>query len=96
MVAKKTNATSTKAKEDANELLKTAFKELKETVLDSRGEDPRLFFPNGIELISITLNVVKYVEIEFKIAGAAGIKALLESKEAGVDPTAIIDIKKEG
>ena len=76
--------------------LKTAFTELKESVFDSREEGPRLFFPNGIELISITLKVDKYFEVEFKVAGAEGVKGLLESKKSGLDPSAIVDIEKTG
>lgn len=95
MVAKKTNAPITKAKQDPNQLLSTALKELKQTVFDKERQDPRLFFPKGIELISITVKVDKYVDVELKVAGAEGIKALWDSKESGVGPPAIVNLKKQ-
>jgi hypothetical protein len=41
-----------------------------------------LVLPNGIELISFTLDV-SGVKLEFKVAGAAGVKSLLEPEEIG-------------
>jgi hypothetical protein len=73
-------AITTAAIESAKELFSAAFDELRKAASQDKKEETRIFFPNGIELISITLDVFK-VKVEFKVAGAAGIKGLLESKE---------------
>lgn len=96
MVANETNVPITKAKLDPNQLLSTALKELKETVFDKERKDSRLFFPNGIELISITVRVDKYVDIELKVAGEKGIKGLWDSKESEVGPPTMVNIEKTG
>lgn len=67
--------------ETAKELLSCALTELTKTTQTQIGETPRLFFPHGIELISITVNVLSKVVVEFKVAGAEGISGLLNSEE---------------
>ncbi|MDH3649149.1 MAG: hypothetical protein OEQ53_05660 [Saprospiraceae bacterium] len=52
-----------------NEIFSRSLDKLKEvTFADSN--DPRLFFPNGIDLISITVSVAN-VELAFKVSGKA-------------------------
>ena len=70
----------TSAKEEAGELLSTALNELRKAAMAKDDEGKRLFFPNGIELISIGLTL-KNITLEFKVAGAEGIKGLLNSEE---------------
>jgi hypothetical protein len=90
--SKKSEPGIASASSAAKELLTAALKDLKESALAddaklaSTDRDPaaRLFFPNGIELISITVKVAP-VEIEFKVAGEKGIKEmtmLLDSETA--------------
>ena len=43
--------------------------------------DPTKFFPNGIELISLTLGVKDVVTVEFKIAGPEPQTNLLEENQ---------------
>lgn len=83
------------AKQDPNQLLSATLKELKQTVFDNDRQDSKLFFPNGIELILIKVKVDKYVDVELRVAGEKGVKALLNPNESGLDPTAIVDIKKQ-
>ena len=68
------------AKDAAKELLSAAFNELEKRAKPEAGEEPRLFFPNGIELIFIKLEV-SGVKVEFKVAGAKQIPGLLPSDE---------------
>lgn len=83
---KMTNVTIKSARDGAKELLSTALKEFEKTARAEEGEKPRLFFPNGIELISIIVRV-SGVDVELKVAGKAGINSLLHSGEIGVDLT---------
>jgi hypothetical protein len=78
-----TNVEITNAKDTASELLTSALNDLRNTCKVEEGEEPRLFFPNGIELISITLSVSK-ISLEFKVAGAAGISGLMNSGGIGL------------
>jgi hypothetical protein len=69
-------------KDSAKEIISVAFDELAKNAKPGAGEQPRLFFPNGIELMLFTFEV-SGVKVEFRVAGAAGIKALLQSDETG-------------
>jgi hypothetical protein len=77
-----TYATITSAKDAAKEVLIATFDELGGKAEPKDKEKPRLFFPNGIELISITVDV-SGIKVEIKVAGEKGVKGLLESKEIG-------------
>ena len=50
-------------------------------LLNKPKEDPDKFFPNGIELISLTLTVKEIFTFDFKIAGEKGLKNLLEKNQ---------------
>lgn len=69
------------ASEAAKELLSSALSELKNVAETQPSATPRLFFPNGIELISITVKLLSDIDIVFKVAGAKGISGLLNSEE---------------
>lgn len=80
------------ANSQVKELLRETFKELKESVSAKEGEEPqppRLFFPNGIELIDLNfeagLTEKTKLVIAIKIAGEKGAKeasVVLEKKAA--------------
>lgn len=57
----------------AERMLATAMKELRDSTLTAQGEAADKFFPNGIELIQLTVSVGN-VSIEFKVAGEKGLK----------------------
>ena len=62
----------TKAAEDATkELIIAAFNELKNAAAQDKKEETKVFFPKGIELISITVSVFNKITVEVKVAGAA-------------------------
>lgn len=65
----------------AKELLSSALAELKNVAETQASTTPRLFFPSGIELISITVRLLSDIDIIFKVAGAKGISGLLNSEE---------------
>ena len=46
------------------------------------GTTTRLFFPNGIELISVVVRVGTTVQAEVKVAGEKGLKTAVESQAA--------------
>ena len=82
-----TNVTKKPATDTAKELFSNALKELK-IVAEAQDDDkPRVFFPNGIELISITVKLFSEVEIIFKVAGPKPISAILNSGEIKVEHT---------
>jgi len=85
-------AITSAARESAKELFSAAFDELRKAASQDKKEGTRIFFPNGIELISITLDVFK-VKIEFKVAGAAGVKGLLQSEE--IEGGLTVDVDQE-
>lgn len=66
----------TDAQQTAINVLNAAFTNLKQDGT-AKSDAPRLFFPNGIELISITVKLTP-VEVTLEIAGAAGIKHPLD------------------
>lgn len=80
---------------EAQKLLNEAFKNLKSAAsVKEAAEPPRLFFPNGIELIYIKLEAglteKTKVSVELKIAGEKGLKAPasgLEQDDAGEPST---------
>jgi hypothetical protein len=56
---------------------------------DSAAVTPRLFFPNGIELIDVSVSVgltAKGIEVKVKIAGEKGIGSLLIQDETEGEP----------
>ena len=61
----------------AERMLTTAMKELRDSALSTQSEEGDKFFPNGIELIKLTISIGK-VSIEFKIAGEKGVSGLTE------------------
>jgi hypothetical protein len=65
--------------EVAKDLLERIFKKLTETASPTQQQDMK-FFPHGIELIYFKVKV-NIVEIELKVAGAAGVQDLLGGKE---------------
>lgn len=50
-------------------------------LLNKPKEDPDKFFPNGIELISLSLTIKEIFTFEFKVAGEKGVKNLLEKNQ---------------
>ena len=80
---KRTDVAIASASSAAKELLSSALNELKNVLLARVKEQPRLFFPNGIELISITVKV-SAVEVEFKAAGEKGISGLVDSGQSAI------------
>jgi hypothetical protein len=62
------------------ECLETSLQKMGE-LLNKPKEDPDKFFPNGIELISLTLTVKEIFTFDFKIAGEKGLKNLLEKNQ---------------
>ena len=73
MATKKTvEAQKASATAQAKEILDHTIASL--TELDRKSDaEKRLFFPNGIELISITVGVQNLVTLGFEVAGAAGV-----------------------
>ena len=84
MATKEPDASITSATSEATALLNAAFSDLAKTVGVKAAVEPRVFFPNGIELISITVSV-SAVKVELKVAGEKGISALLVSGSEGND-----------
>ena len=74
------------------EYLQTSLQKMGE-ILNKPKDDPDKFFPNGIELISLTLKVQEIVHLELKIAGEKGLKNLSEeNKEVStenINPSAL-------
>lgn len=59
-------------REDAEKIISKTLQEFNDKILNTikdHKEDPRLFFPNGINLVSISLDVFNTVKFEFKLAG---------------------------
>jgi hypothetical protein len=79
---KNTNVTIKARKDAVKDLISAAFAELAKRAEPQPGQQSIIFFPNGIELISFTVKVSEYT-VELKVAGAAGVKALLEIEEIG-------------
>jgi hypothetical protein len=78
--------TITLVSSEAQKLLTEAFKNLKSAAsVKEAVEPPRLFFPNGIELIYIKLEAglseKTKVAVELKIAGEKGIKGPASESE---------------
>ena len=78
--------TITLVSSEAQKLLIEAFKNLKSAAsVKDAAEPPRLFFPNGIELIYIKLEAglseKTKVAVELKIAGEKGIKGPASESE---------------
>lgn len=69
--------------DEAQKLLAKAFGELKRAVSTTSAAGDTLFFPNGIEVISLTIKVARYFEITFKVAGEKGVSGLVEGSNAG-------------
>jgi hypothetical protein len=66
-------------------LLQKILTDLKGSATAAAAGEPRLFFPNGIELISVVAKVGP-ADVEVKIAGEKGIK-LADSKPIGTTTT---------
>jgi len=85
MEHKKVDQTITLVSSEAQKLLVEVFKNLKSAASVKAAEPPRLFFPNGIELIYIKfeagLSEKTKVVVELKIAGEKGIKGLASESE---------------
>jgi len=62
------------------ELLEISVQKLAE-ILEKPKDDPDKFFPNGIELISLSLGVKDIVTVEFKIAGPEPQTNILEENQ---------------
>lgn len=59
-------------REDAEKIISNTLQQFNDKILNTikdQKEDPRLFFPDGINLISISLDVFNTVKFEFKLAG---------------------------
>lgn len=50
-------------------------------LLNKPREDPDKFFPNGIELISLSMTIKEIFTFDFKVAGEKGLKNLLEKNQ---------------
>jgi hypothetical protein len=72
------------AQQTAINVLNSAFDNLGKGAA-VKGDAPRLFFPQGIELISISVKVGA-VEITLEVAGAAGIKKTLDVSQPSSTP----------
>ncbi len=71
------------------EVLDTVHKRVSAGLVD--GGPPRLFFPNGIELIDVTISLglqSKGLEIKVKLAGEKGVKNLVAESLEGRLPQA--------
>jgi hypothetical protein len=75
----------TSTKESAKEIIQTAVTELAKYQKTEEGEKTRYFFPNGIELISITVDV-SGIKVVITVAGEKGIKPSARSEQIGRDP----------
>lgn len=69
-----TDPTITASAGEAEKLLKTTLSELRAAAVADERE--RIFFPSGIELISITISVGQSVKLELKVAGEKGLAGL--------------------
>jgi hypothetical protein len=81
MANKETRGSITSGASEAKVLLVTALEDLRKTVTTVTAEAITAtdkFFPNGIELISIKVEI-SGVAVELKVAGEKGIKGLLGS-----------------
>src|SRR5262245_60497155 len=95
MASKVTKGSITSAESEAKAILEAALDKLRTAVkpeTPGAATEPRVFFPNGIELISITVSIGA-VKVELKVAGEKGIKGLLESRPNTdeVGKTAIVE-----
>ncbi len=54
-----------KSADDIKDLINGALVELRAAIKDQAQK----FFPNGIELIDVTVSVTKYIEFKLKVAG---------------------------
>ena len=61
-------------KDTATQVLEALFANLKAHAQVAADEPSRLFFPNGIELISVSVKVTP-IEITLTVAGAKGVKS---------------------
>jgi hypothetical protein len=77
---KKTQITEKWIGSSTKELLEISVQKMAE-ILNKPKEDPDKFFPNGIELISLTFGVKDVVTVEFKIAGPEPQTNLLEENQ---------------
>ena len=68
-----TDVTITSASGAAKEILSSALNNLRKTALSEQEGQSKLFFPNGIELVSITVQVAT-VKVEFEVAGEKGLR----------------------
>lgn len=66
-----TDARISSASSAAKDILSSALNNLKGAALSDENGQPRLFFPEGIELIEITVEVAG-VKVGFKVAGKEG------------------------
>ena len=71
------------------QVLAAVFENLKSNAAVKADGTTRLFFPNGIELISVIVkvNVKDGIDVELKIAGEKGIKGTLIEGASGVRTT---------
>jgi len=96
MANKETRGSIASGADEAKVLLVTALQEFRKAVAAATDEttaEPRVFFPNGIELISIKVTV-SAVTVELKVAGEKGIKGLLAgrpSADGGVPEAAVVE-----
>ena len=71
----------------ANSVLSSIFDNLKANATVLGDQQPRLFFPNGIELITITVKIGT-IDIELEIAGAKGISGFTAESDVSLDDPA--------
>jgi hypothetical protein len=71
----------------AKAVLSNLFDNLKGNAAVLADQQTRLFFPNGIELIMITVKIGT-IDIELKIAGAKGISGFTAEHNASLDDSA--------
>ena len=66
------------------DVLGAVFSNLKDSATVKAEGQTRLFFPNGIELISVTLkvNAKDGIDVEVKVAGEKGIKTVAAARSA--------------
>jgi hypothetical protein len=77
---KKTQTTEKWIGSATKELLEISVQKMAE-ILDKSKEEPKKFFPHGIELISLSLGVKDIVTVEFTIAGPEPQTNLIEENQ---------------
>ena len=88
-------------REDAEIIISNTLQQFNDKILNTikdQKEEPRLFFPHGINLISISLDVVNTVKFEFKLVGekADEDEGLIDENSSLVESIEVDASKKDG